>query len=64
MTASANLIFFVSDNHSARAVGCYGNPVVLTPNIDRIARGGMCFLNSYATTAICCGTENGGWTLG
>ena len=32
-----NVLFIMSDQHNARALGCYGNPDVLTPNMDRLA---------------------------
>ena len=38
-----NLIFFIPDELRARAIGCYGNPVVATPNIDRLAAQGTRF---------------------
>jgi arylsulfatase A-like enzyme len=40
MTKPANLIVFLTDNHAAAVTGCYGHPIVQTPNIDRIAAGG------------------------
>ncbi|NDF38446.1 MAG: hypothetical protein EB140_05880 [Proteobacteria bacterium] len=46
MTASAhrpNLIFFIPDELRASSVGCYGDPVSLTPNIDRLASQGTRF---------------------
>ncbi|HTD89986.1 MAG TPA: sulfatase-like hydrolase/transferase, partial [Burkholderiales bacterium] len=54
MTQPANLIFFQSDNHNRAVTGCYGHAYVKTPNIDRIARSGMRFENSYSTSALCC----------
>ena len=51
-----NIIFVFTDDHAAQAVGAYGgilsdlNP---TPNIDRLAREGMLFRNSFVTNSIC-----------
>ncbi|MDR2680127.1 MAG: sulfatase [Tannerella sp.] len=42
-----NIIFVVSDDHSAPFLGCYGDPNVKTPNIDRIAKEGILFRNAY-----------------
>src|SRR5690606_26630240 len=35
------------------AVGCYGNPVIKTPHIDRLAAEGTRFTNAFCTTASC-----------
>ena len=51
-----NILFMMSDDHCARAVGAYGmrlaklNP---TPNLDRLARGGMLFENVFCANSIC-----------
>jgi arylsulfatase A-like enzyme len=44
-----NIIFIVSDDHSAPFLGCYGDPNVKTPNIDRLAKEGILFRNAYTT---------------
>jgi arylsulfatase A-like enzyme len=44
-----NIIFVVSDDHSAPFLGCYGDPNVKTPNIDRLAKEGILFRNAYTT---------------
>lgn len=49
-----NLIFFQSDNHSRLYLGCYGNTVVQTPNLDKLAARGVVFKNAYAASALCC----------
>lgn len=54
MTEPANLILFQSDNHNQRLLGCYGHPVVQTPNMDRIAAAGVRFENAYAASPLCC----------
>jgi arylsulfatase A-like enzyme len=48
-----NIVVFVSDDHRADVLGCAGHPVVLTPNIDRLAAGGVRFGNAFASTSIC-----------
>jgi arylsulfatase A-like enzyme len=36
-----NLVLVLSDDHTAEFTGCYGNPVVRTPHLDRFASEGM-----------------------
>ncbi|MFV0444893.1 MAG: sulfatase [Planctomycetaceae bacterium] len=48
-----NIIFFLSDDHRAGFLGCAGHPIIKTPNIDRLARDGVRFENTFVTTAIC-----------
>lgn len=48
-----NFIFFLGDDHSTFDTGCYGNSVVRTPNLDRLAREGMRFDRAFTTTAMC-----------
>ena len=54
MTKPANLILFQSDNHNRDVLGCYGHPIVQTPNIDRIASAGARFANAYCSSSLCC----------
>ena len=48
-----NILFIMSDDHAAHAIGAYGSRVNQTPNIDRLAREGMLFRNVFATNSIC-----------
>lgn len=48
-----NIVVFVADDHGAEAFGAYGNPVVKTPNLDRLAADGVRFTQAFATTASC-----------
>lgn len=48
-----NMLFIMSDEHQARAAGCYGHPVVRTPNIDRLAAEGTRFEAAYTASPIC-----------
>lgn len=43
-----NILLVLSDDHSAFATGCYGNPDVQTPNLDRFASEGVTFTRAYA----------------
>jgi arylsulfatase A-like enzyme len=53
-TARPNILFLLADDLRWDALGCAGNPVVRTPNIDRLARRGVMFQNMFVTTSICC----------
>ena len=48
-----NIIFLLTDNHRSDALGCYGNPVIQTPHMDRLAARGTRFSNAFCTTSIC-----------
>ena len=48
-----SLIVFLSDEHARRYAGCYGDPVVKTPNIDRLAATGTRFARAYTPSPIC-----------
>ncbi len=48
-----NVLYIMSDQHSPHVTGCYGNPVVRTPNIDALAARGTRFAHAYCSTPIC-----------
>ena len=48
-----NILFIMSDDHAERAISAYGSDLIETPNIDRIARDGIRFANSFVTNSIC-----------
>ncbi|WNF00407.1 sulfatase-like hydrolase/transferase [Streptomyces luomodiensis] len=48
-----NLLFLMTDQHRVDTLGCYGNPHVATPNLDRLAATGTRFDRFYTPTAIC-----------
>jgi arylsulfatase A-like enzyme len=48
-----NILFIFSDDHAAHAMSCYGSRINKTPNLDRIAAGGMLFRNCFCTNSIC-----------
>jgi len=53
MAKPMNLLFIFSDQHTRRASACYGNKIVKTPNLDRLAEGGTLFRNAYCNGPIC-----------
>ena len=48
-----NFLFIQTDQMTAFALSHYGNPVVKTPNIDKLARNGVVFENAYCNNPIC-----------
>ncbi len=48
-----NFLLFITDQQRADHIGCYGNPVVQTPNINRLAGNGTRFDRFYVATPIC-----------
>lgn len=47
-----NIVFIISDDHSYKTVGCYGNEHIRTPNLDRLASRGTRFINAYSNSPI------------
>ena len=48
-----NLLFILSDEHQRDRTGCYGDPIALTPNLDRLAARGARFTSAYTPCPIC-----------
>lgn len=48
-----NMLFIMSDEHSRRILRCYGNNVVQTPHMDKLAETGTLFENAYTNCPIC-----------
>jgi arylsulfatase A-like enzyme len=48
-----NFLFIITDQHRADHLGAYGNPIVRTPRIDALARGGFRADRWYVATPIC-----------
>lgn len=46
-----NVIVVLADDLGFGDVGAYGSKTISTPNIDSLARGGVCFTNAYAPSA-------------
>ena len=49
-----NLIFILADDLRWNMLGCEGNDIIQTPNLDQLAMQGVRFRNCFATTSICC----------
>ena len=48
-----NIVFLLSDDHTAADLGCSGNTHVRTPNLDRLAREGVRFANCFVASPQC-----------
>ena len=48
-----NVVLIMSDQHNSRVMGCAGDAVVRTPNLDALAAGGVRFTNSYCPYPLC-----------
>lgn len=52
-----NVVFILTDNQGAWTLGCYGNPDIRTPNIDRLAKEGMLFTHALSSNPVCSPTR-------
>ena len=48
-----NIIFIVTDDQRWDMLGCAGNQIIQTPNIDKMASSGVRFSHAFVTTPIC-----------
>lgn len=48
-----NIVFFFADDQTTSTLGCYGNDVIKTPNIDHLAKQGTRFENMFVSHSIC-----------
>jgi arylsulfatase len=48
-----NIVYIFSDQHRHDALGCAGNPVAMTPNLDRLAAEGVRFARTWCASPIC-----------
>ena len=48
-----NLLFIMTDQQRFDAMSCAGNTIIKTPNMDRLAREGVVFTNTYVANPVC-----------
>lgn len=53
MARQKNVLFIITDQQRRDSLGCYGNPVCRTPNLDRLAARGVRFDRNYVANPIC-----------
>lgn len=52
-----NVVFILTDNQGAWTLGCYGNPDIRTPNIDRLAKKGIMYTRALSSNPVCSPTR-------
>ncbi|BCX46979.1 arylsulfatase [Haloferula helveola] len=52
-TAKPNIIFMLSDDLAQGDVGAYGQELILTPTLDRMAKEGTLYQQAYSGTSVC-----------
>lgn len=48
-----NVVFIIGDDHSTEVLGAYGNKIVKTPNLDKMAQRGVLFSHAYVNSPVC-----------
>jgi arylsulfatase A-like enzyme len=48
-----NILYIMTDDHVPAAMSCYGNRILQTPNLDRLAGEGTRFTNCFVTNSLC-----------
>jgi len=49
-----NILYIMADDQRYDTLGCTGNPVLQTPNLDKLAQRGTSFTQAFAPSPICC----------
>jgi len=53
-----NILFLMCDQHRPDALGCYGDPYALTPNLNKLAGFGTSFRRAYCQNPVCVPSRN------
>ncbi len=48
-----SFVLFITDQQRADYLGCYGHPVLRTPNIDSLAANGICYDRFHVASPVC-----------
>ncbi len=48
-----NVLIIIGDDHSANVLGAYGNKIIKTPNLDRMANRGVRFNQAFVNAPLC-----------
>ena len=52
-TKPPNIVFIMADDLGYGDIACFGNPIVKTPNIDKLALTGQCLTQHYSAGPVC-----------
>ena len=52
-TIQPNVLLLLADDLGYNELGCYGQKIIKTPNLDQLAKNSMLFTNFYAGNAVC-----------
>ena len=58
-TRRLNILYIMSDDHAAHAIGAYGSRINKTPHIDEMARSGVVLTSCFCTNPICTPSRGG-----
>ena len=58
-TKRPNILWLIAEDMSPDAVACYGAQQVWTPNLDKLAAGGVRFTRAYTTAPVCSASRSG-----
>lgn len=53
MRGRPNVLLVFTDQQRADTIGALGNPVIRTPNLDRLVREGVAFTNAFTPSPVC-----------
>ena len=62
MDGRPNIVIVMSDQQRADSLGCYGNGFTATPNLDRLAQGGVVFERAFTPFPVCTPARATMWT--
>ena len=51
-TTRPNIVYIMTDDHTAQMMSCYGQSPIQTPNLDRIAQEGVLFRHSFVANSL------------
>ena len=54
-----NIVYILCDDLGYGDIGCYGNEIIKTPNIDALARDGIRLTNCYSPSPVCSSSRAG-----
>lgn len=57
VVARPNIVYIMADDLGYRELGCYGQKLIPTPNIDKIAREGIRLTRAYSASPVCAPTR-------